>query len=235
MADSGARGSQNQIRQLCGLRGLMAKPQKKIVGRIGEIIEQPILSNFREGLSVWEYFISTHGGRKGLADTALKTADAGYLTRRLVDAAHDLIVTEDDCRTLLGIEMTALKEGEEVIASLGDRVLGRVALEDVYDPVTGELIVAANQLIDEEEAEKIEMSNVTSAKIRSVLTCESRRGVCTLCYGKNLATGKLVNVGEAVGVVAAQSIGEPGTQLTHRGAVQDPGQNRGESTLRSAA
>ncbi|HUV85987.1 MAG TPA: DNA-directed RNA polymerase subunit beta' [bacterium] len=216
MADSGARGSQNQIRQLCGLRGLMAKPQKKITGRIGEIIEQPILSNFREGLSVLEYFISTHGGRKGLADTALKTADAGYLTRRLVDAAHDLIVTEGDCRTLLGIEMTALKEGEEVIASLGDRVLGRVALEDLYDPVTGELIVAANQLIDEEEAEKIEMSNVTSAKIRSVLTCESRRGVCTLCYGKNLAAGKLVDVGEAVGVIAAQSIGEPGTQLTLR-------------------
>ncbi|HUU56077.1 MAG TPA: DNA-directed RNA polymerase subunit beta', partial [bacterium] len=216
MADSGARGSQNQIRQLCGLRGLMAKPQKKITGRIGEIIEQPILSNFREGLSVLEYFISTHGGRKGLADTALKTADAGYLTRRLVDAAHDLIVTEGDCHTLLGIEMTPLKEGEEVIESLGDRVLGRVALEDVYDPVTGELIVAANQLIDEGEAEKIEMSNVTSAKIRSVLTCESRRGVCTLCYGKNLATGKLVNGGEAVGVIAAQSIGEPGTQLTLR-------------------
>ncbi len=216
MADSGARGSQNQIRQLCGLRGLMAKPQKKITGRIGEIIEQPILSNFREGLSVLEYFISTHGGRKGLADTALKTADAGYLTRRLVDAAHDLIVTEEDCRTLLGIEMTPLKEGEEVIASLGDRVLGRVALEDVYDPVTGELIVAANQLIDEGEAEKIEMSNATSAKIRSVLTCESRRGVCTLCYGKNLATGKLVDVGEAVGVIAAQSVGEPGTQLTLR-------------------
>jgi DNA-directed RNA polymerase subunit beta' len=216
MADSGARGSQNQIRQLCGLRGLMAKPQKKITGRIGEIIEQPILSNFREGLSVLEYFISTHGGRKGLADTALKTADAGYLTRRLVDAAHDLIVTEEDCHTLLGIELAALKEGEEIIESLGDRVLGRVALEDVYDPVTGDLIVAANQLIDEEEAEKIEMSNVTSAKIRSVLTCESRRGVCTFCYGKNLATGKLVNVGEAVGVIAAQSIGEPGTQLTLR-------------------
>ena len=216
MADSGARGSQNQIRQLCGLRGLMAKPQKKITGRIGEIIEQPILANFREGLSVLEYFISTHGGRKGLADTALKTADAGYLTRRLVDAAHDLIVTEDDCHTLLGIEMTPLKEGEEIIESLGDRVLGRVALEDVFDPVTGDLIVAANQLISEDEAEKIEMSNVTSAKIRSVLTCESRRGVCALCYGKNLATGKLVNAGEAVGVIAAQSIGEPGTQLTLR-------------------
>ena len=216
MADSGARGSKNQIRQLAGLRGLMAKPQKKITGQIGEIIEQPILANFREGLSVLEYFISTHGGRKGLADTALKTADAGYLTRRLVDAAHDLIITEDDCRTLLGIEIMALKEGEEVIESLGDRVLGRVSLEDVYDPVTAEPIVAANELINEEEAERVEMSNVTSVKIRSVLTCESRRGVCTSCYGRNMATGKLVDVGEAVGVVAAQSIGEPGTQLTLR-------------------
>lgn len=216
MADSGARGSKTQIRQLAGIRGLMAKPQKKITGQVGEIIEQPILSNFREGLSVLEYFISTHGGRKGLADTALKTADAGYLTRRLVDVAHDLIVTMDDCHTLLGLETTAIKEGEEVIEPLSDRVLGRVALEDVVDPITEEVLVEANAEITEELAEEIENSHVKSVKIRSVLTCEAKRGVCAKCYGRNLALGKMVDVGEAVGVIAAQSIGEPGTQLTLR-------------------
>jgi DNA-directed RNA polymerase subunit beta' len=216
MADSGARGSKTQVRQLAGIRGLMAKPQKKITGQVGEIIEQPILSNFREGLSVLEYFISTHGGRKGLADTALKTADAGYLTRRLVDVSHDLIVTMDDCYTLLGLETTAIKEGEEVIEPLGDRVLGRVALEDVIDPITDEVIVKANAEITEEIAEAIENSHVKAVKIRSVLTCEAKRGVCAKCYGRNLALGKMVDVGEAVGVIAAQSIGEPGTQLTLR-------------------
>jgi len=216
MADSGARGSRTQIRQLAGIRGLMAKPQKKITGQVGEIIEQPILSNFREGLSVLEYFISTHGGRKGLADTALKTADAGYLTRRLVDVAHDLIVTTDDCHTLLGLETTAIKEGEEVIEPLSDRVLGRVALEDVIDPISDEVLVEANTEITEELAETIENSHVKSVKIRSVLTCEAKRGVCAKCYGRNLALGKMVDVGEAVGVIAAQSIGEPGTQLTLR-------------------
>jgi DNA-directed RNA polymerase subunit beta' len=216
MADSGARGSKTQIRQLAGIRGLMAKPQKKITGQVGEIIEQPILSNFREGLSVLEYFISTHGGRKGLADTALKTADAGYLTRRLVDVAHDLIVTMEDCHTLLGLETTAIKEGEEVIEPLSDRVLGRVALEDVIDPITDEVLVGANAEITEELAEEIENSHVKSVKIRSVLTCEAKRGVCAKCYGRNLALGKMVDVGEAVGVIAAQSIGEPGTQLTLR-------------------
>jgi DNA-directed RNA polymerase subunit beta' len=216
MADSGARGSRTQIRQLAGIRGLMAKPQKKITGGVGEIIEQPILANFREGLSVLEYFISTHGGRKGLADTALKTADAGYLTRRLVDVAHDLIIIEDDCLTVRGIVMEALKQGEEIIESLGDRILGRVALEDVLDPVTGDLIIEANTEIDDEVAERIENSNVIKVKIRSVLTCESKRGVCAMCYGRNLATNRPVEVGEAVGVIAAQSIGEPGTQLTLR-------------------
>ncbi len=216
MADSGARGSKDQIRQLAGMRGLMAKPQKKITGGVGEIIESPIISNFREGLSVMEYFISTHGARKGLADTALKTADAGYLTRRLVDVAQDVIITEEDCNTILGIDITALKEGEEVIESLADRILGRDALEDVYNPITDEIIVSAGEEIDEESAVLIEEAGIDSVRIRSVLTCESKRGVCARCYGRNLAKMTPVDIGEAVGVIAAQSIGEPGTQLTLR-------------------
>jgi len=216
MADSGARGSKEQVRQLAGMRGLMAKPQKKMTGSIGEIIESPITSNFKEGLSVLEYFISTHGARKGLADTALKTADAGYLTRRLVDVAQDVTVTMYDCKTILGIRMTDLKDGENIIEPLRDRILGRVALEDVYDPETGEVICPAGKLIDEETADSIANAGVESVYIRSVLTCQARRGVCALCYGRNLATGKLVDIGEAVGIMAAQSIGEPGTQLTLR-------------------
>jgi len=216
MADSGARGSQEQIRQLAGMRGLMAKPQKRITGQIGEIIESPIIANFREGLDVMEYFISTHGARKGLADTALKTADAGYLTRRLVDVAQDVIITEEDCGTILGLSVSALKEGEEVIESLKDRILGRVVLEDIYDPITGELLAKAGQDIDEDAAGLIDESGIESVRIRSILTCESRRGVCGKCYGRNLATGRVVDLGEAVGVIAAQSIGEPGTQLTLR-------------------
>ena len=216
MADSGARGSKDQIRQLAGMRGLMAKPQKKMTGGLGEIIENPITANFREGLSVLEYFISTHGARKGLADTALKTADAGYLTRRLVDVAQDVVVTMEDCGTIMGVRMSALKEGEEIIEPLADRVLGRVAAEDVFDPVTNEVIVEAGELIDEEKAEKISEAGVDSVYIRSVLTCEAPHGVCVKCYGRNLATGRMVEIGEAVGVMAAQSIGEPGTQLTLR-------------------
>ena len=215
MLDSGARGSKEQIRQLCGMRGLMAKPQKSGSSG-GEIIENPILSNFKEGLSVLEYFISTHGARKGLADTALKTADAGYLTRRLHDVAQDMIVTEEDCGTLRGIYTTALKDNEDVVEPLYERILGRTALHDVYDPATNELLVKADQDIDEEIAYKIEQSSVDGLEIRSVLTCESKRGVCALCYGRNLASGKRVQKGEAVGVIAAQSIGEPGTQLTLR-------------------
>ncbi len=215
MLDSGARGSKEQIRQLCGMRGLMAKPQKSGSSG-GEIIENPILSNFKEGLSVLEYFISTHGARKGLADTALKTADAGYLTRRLHDVAQDMIVVDEDCGGLRGVYTTALKDNEDIIEPLYDRILGRVSLHDVYDPVTDELLVAADQDIDEEVAAKIEASSVEGLEIRSVLTCESKRGVCALCYGRNLATGKRVQKGEAVGVIAAQSIGEPGTQLTLR-------------------
>jgi len=216
MADSGARGSKEQIRQLAGMRGLMAKPQKKITGGVGEIIENPIVANFREGLSVQEYFISTHGARKGLADTALKTADAGYLTRRLVDVAQDVIIREMDCGTILGLEVSALKEGEEVIESLSDRILGRVALDDVFDPISDELIVEAGQEVREEHATAIEDAGIDIVRIRSVLTCESKRGVCAACYGRNLATMKMVEIGEAVGVIAAQSIGEPGTQLTLR-------------------
>jgi len=215
MLDSGARGSKEQIRQLCGMRGLMAKPQKSGSSG-GEIIENPILSNFKEGLSVLEYFISTHGARKGLADTALKTADAGYLTRRLHDVAQDMIVTEEDCGTLRGIFTTALKDNEDIVEPLYDRILGRTSLHDVYDPVTNELLVSADQDITEEIAGKIEQSAVEGLEIRSVLTCESKRGVCALCYGRNLASGKRVQMGEAVGVIAAQSIGEPGTQLTLR-------------------
>ncbi len=214
MLDSGARGSKEQIRQLCGMRGLMAKPQKS--GSGGEIIENPILSNFKEGLSVLEYFISTHGARKGLADTALKTADAGYLTRRLHDVAQDMIVGETDCGTLRGIYTTALKDNEDVVEPLYDRILGRTALHDVYDPLTNDLLVSAGEDIEEDVAHKIENSALEGIEIRSVLTCESKRGVCALCYGRNLATGKRVQMGEAVGVIAAQSIGEPGTQLTLR-------------------
>jgi DNA-directed RNA polymerase subunit beta' len=216
MADSGARGSKEQIRQLAGMRGLMAKPQKKITGGVGEIIENPITANFREGLTVQEYFISTHGARKGLADTALKTADAGYLTRRLVDVAQDVIIREQDCGTIMGLVTRALKEGEEVIESLSDRILGRVALDDIYDPISDELIVESGQEIREAQAETIEESGIETVRIRSVLTCESKYGVCARCYGRNLATMEMVNVGEAVGVIAAQSIGEPGTQLTLR-------------------
>ncbi|MFL5574855.1 MAG: DNA-directed RNA polymerase subunit beta' [Gemmatimonadaceae bacterium] len=222
MFDSGSRGSRDQIRQLAGMRGLMAKPQKKLTGGIGEIIESPIKSNFREGLSVLEYFISTHGARKGLADTALKTADAGYLTRRLVDVAQDVTVTEEDCGTILGLEVAALKEGEDVIEPLGERIVGNVAAEDVEDPHEMDesgrrtLLVEAGQLIDEDSARQIEESGIESVKIRSVLTCEAKRGLCRMCYGRNLATMAMVDIGEAVGIIAAQSIGEPGTQLTLR-------------------
>jgi DNA-directed RNA polymerase subunit beta' len=216
MFDSGSRGSRDQIRQLAGMRGLMAKPQKKLTGGIGEIIESPILSNFREGLSVLEYFISTHGARKGLADTALKTADAGYLTRRLVDVAQDMTISEEDCGTVLGLEMSALKEGEDIIEPLRDRIVGTVALEEVVDPIDGQRLVKAGEPIDEAAAEAIEGAGIQSVRIRSVLTCESRRGICRQCYGRNPATMDMVDLGEAVGIIAAQSIGEPGTQLTLR-------------------
>ncbi len=215
MLDSGARGSKDQIRQLSGMRGLMAKPQK--AGAEGaQIIENPILSNFKEGMSVLEYFISTHGARKGLADTAMKTADAGYLTRRLVDVSHDVIINEEDCGTLRGLVCTALKNGDEVISTLYERILGRVSVHDIIHPSTGELIVAAGEEITEPIAQAIEDSPIESVEIRSVLTCESRHGVCMKCYGRNLATRKMVQKGEAVGVIAAQAIGEPGTQLTLR-------------------
>jgi DNA-directed RNA polymerase subunit beta' len=215
MLDSGARGSKEQIRQLGGMRGLMAKPQKSGASG-GEIIENPILSNFKEGLSILEYFISTHGARKGLADTALKTADAGYLTRRLVDVAQDVIINEEDCGTLRGLAETALKNNEEVVESLYDRILGRVSLHDIYHPLTGELLVESGTEITEDVADQIEESPIEMVEIRSVLTCESKSGVCGKCYGRNLATGRMVTKGEAVGVIAAQSIGEPGTQLTLR-------------------
>ena len=215
MLDSGARGSKEQIRQLSGMRGLMAKPQKS-GAEGGQIIENPILSNFKEGLSVLEYFISTHGARKGLADTALKTADAGYLTRRLVDVANDVIIQEEDCGTLRGLVCTELKNNEETVASLSERILGRVSVHDIIHPLTGELLVEAGQEITENIAQIIEESPIERVEIRSVLTCESKRGVCAKCYGRNLATGKMVQKGEAVGVIAAQSIGEPGTQLTLR-------------------
>ncbi len=216
MADSGARGSKEQIRQLAGMRGLMAKPQKKMTGSMGEIIESPITANFREGLSVLEYFISTHGARKGLADTALKTADAGYLTRRLVDVAQDVIITMKDCGTILGLRVGDLKEGEEVIETMRDRIVGRVAAEDVFDPDSDDIIIEAGRLINEEIADAIAHTSLETVMIRSVLTCEAQRGVCAQCYGRNLANGKMVTIGEAVGVMAAQSIGEPGTQLTLR-------------------
>ncbi|MCF7847379.1 MAG: DNA-directed RNA polymerase subunit beta' [Kiritimatiellales bacterium] len=209
MVDSGARGSRQQIRQLAGMRGLMAKPS-------GEIIERPILSNFREGLSVLEYFISTHGARKGLADTALKTADSGYLTRKLVDVSHDIIITEEDCHTLNGIEVSAIVEGDEELVSLSTRIIGRTAAEDICNPHTLDVLVAASELIDKYSARKVESAGVETVVIRSVLTCESRRGVCAKCYGKNLATGLPAQLGQPVGIIAAQSIGEPGTQLTMR-------------------
>lgn len=216
MMHSGARGSREQIRQLGGMRGLMAKPQKNLVGSVGAIIENPILSNFKEGLDVIEYFISTHGARKGLADTALKTADAGYLTRRLVDVGQDVVVNEDDCGTLRGINVSALKDNDEIVEPLSERIEGRTSVHDVYHPETDELIVASGDEITEEVAELIEKVGIEDVEIRSVLTCETKRGVCAKCYGKNLATGKMVNPGEAVGVIAAQSVGEPGTQLTLR-------------------
>src|SRR5687767_1733620 len=209
MADSGARGSKQQIRQLSGMRGLMAKPS-------GEIIETPILANFREGLDVLQYFISTHGARKGLADTALKTADSGYLTRRLVDVAQDVIVSEDDCGTLKGVWAEAIIRNGEEVESLRDRIVGCTSLDDIIDPVDGTVIVEANKEIDEDLGSAVQLSGLQKVKIRSALTCESRRGICVKCYGRNLATGNTVEIGEAVGVIAAQSIGEPGTQLTMR-------------------
>ena len=215
MLDSGARGSKEQIRQLTGMRGLMAKPKKSTAGG-GEIIENPILSNFKEGLSILEYFISNHGARKGLADTALKTADAGYLTRRLVDVSQDVIINTDDCGTLRGIEIQALKKNEEVIESLGERVLGRVALNDIINPLNEEVIVPAGEEIREDDVVKINAAPIETIEVRSALTCEAKHGICAKCYGRNLSTGKMVQIGEAVGVVAAQSIGEPGTQLTLR-------------------
>ncbi|WP_298488937.1 DNA-directed RNA polymerase subunit beta' [uncultured Maribacter sp.] len=215
MLDSGARGSKEQIRQLTGMRGLMAKPKKSTAGG-GEIIENPILSNFKEGLSILEYFISTHGARKGLADTALKTADAGYLTRRLVDVSQDVIINIEDCGTLRGVEVQALKKNEEVVETLGARILGRVSLHDVYNPLTEEQLLTAGQEIMESDAKKINESPIEKVEVRSALTCEAKKGICAKCYGRNLSTNKMVQRGEAVGVVAAQSIGEPGTQLTLR-------------------
>jgi DNA-directed RNA polymerase subunit beta' len=216
MLDSQARGSKEQIRQLAGMRGLMAKPQKSASNSSAELIENPIIANFKEGLSILEYFISTHGARKGLADTALKTADAGYLTRRLHDVAQDVIISELDCNTIRGMDMKALKEGEDVKEPLAERIVGRVALVDVIDPLTDKMLITAGSIIDEEIAQKISETSIESVMIRSVLTCESRRGVCAKCYGRNLATGQLVDIGEAVGTIASQSIGEPGTQLTLR-------------------
>ncbi len=216
MMHSGARGSREQIRQLGGMRGLMAKPQKNLQGSVGEIIENPILSNFKEGLDVLEYFISTHGARKGLADTALKTADAGYLTRRLHDVAQDVIISEDDCGTLRGLQISALKDNEDIVEPLSERILGRVTVHDLYDPISKELIIASGDIITEEIAAQIDETSLETVEIRSVLTCESKKGVCAKCYGRNLATGRLVDIGEAVGVIASQSIGEPGTQLTLR-------------------
>ena len=215
MLDSGARGSTAQIKQLCGMRGLMAKPQKA-GGQGAEIIENPIISNLKEGMSVLEYFISTHGARKGLADTALKTADAGYLTRRLVDVSHDVIINEEDCGTLRGLVATAIKSKDEIVESLGERILGRTSVHDIFNPLTGELIIPAGEEITEDIANLIESLPIEQVEIRSVLTCESRKGVCAKCYGRNLASGRMVEKGEVVGVIAAQSIGEPGTQLTLR-------------------
>ncbi|MBI5062457.1 MAG: DNA-directed RNA polymerase subunit beta', partial [Desulfatitalea sp.] len=209
MADSGARGSKDQMRQLAGMRGLMAKPS-------GEIIETPIQANFREGLSVLQYFISTHGARKGLADTALKTANSGYLTRRLADVAQDATITVRDCGTMMGVEVEPLMEGGEVIQRLGERVLGRVTVEDILDPFTDEVLIPANQEIDEKGVRLIEEAGITRARIRSVLTCQTKFGVCAACYGRDLAHGGRVEIGQSIGILAAQSIGEPGTQLTMR-------------------
>lgn len=216
MVDSGARGSKEQVRQLAGMRGLMAKPQKSMSGATGELIENPIIANFREGLSILEYFISTHGARKGLADTALKTADAGYLTRRLIDVAQDGIIAELDCGTIQGVVTGALKEGEDIKEPLSERILGRVAVHNVVDPISGETIVESGGIIDEDKAQRIAETSIETVEIRSVLTCESRRGICAKCYGRDLTTGVMVESGTAVGVIAAQSIGEPGTQLTLR-------------------
>ncbi|HJY64168.1 MAG TPA: DNA-directed RNA polymerase subunit beta', partial [Ignavibacteria bacterium] len=216
MIDSGARGSQDQVSQLAGMRGLMAKPQKSLTGSAGEIIENPIIANFKEGLSILEYFISTHGARKGLADTALKTADAGYLTRKLVDVSQDVIISELDCGTIRGLTVEALKDGEDIKEPLAERIMGRVTLHNIVDPLTRKTLVKAGEMIDEELAAKVSETSIQSVEIRTVLTCESRRGICAKCYGRNLTTGKQIDVGEAVGVVAAQSIGEPGTQLTLR-------------------
>ena len=209
MATSGARGSRNQIRQLAGMRGLMAKPN-------GDIIELPIRSNFKEGLTVIEFFISTNGARKGLADTALKTADAGYLTRRLVDIAQDVVVNEEDCGTINGIEYTAIKDGDEIVEMLSDRIRGRYTLERVVHPISGDIIIDVNEYITDNKAVEIEAAGVESVKLRTVLTCESKHGVCVKCYGRNLAQNKIIEIGEAVGIIAAQSIGQPGTQLTMR-------------------
>jgi DNA-directed RNA polymerase subunit beta' len=237
MLDSGARGSKQQIKQLCGLRGLMAKPRKS-GDTGGAIIENPILSNFLEGLSVQEYFISTHGARKGLADTALKTADAGYLTRRLVDVAQDVVIREEDCATLRGIDTTALKEGDKIIQQLSERIKGRYSLYDIYHPETEALMIAAGEYISEQDAKTIDSVGVETVTIRSVLTCESRRGVCAKCYGKNLATGRIAETGDAVGIIAAQSIGEPGTQLTlrtfHTGGTAMIGKTENEIVTRYA-
>jgi DNA-directed RNA polymerase subunit beta' len=216
MFDSGARGSKEQIRQLSGMRGLMAKPKKSSAAGGQEIIENPILANFKEGLSILEYFISTHGARKGLADTALKTADAGYLTRRLVDVAQDVVIKTQDCFTLRGIETTALKNNEDIIESLEDRIIGRTTVFDIKDPISGEMITEAGEEIDMFMAEKIDSSGIEQVEIRSVLTCDLKQGVCAKCYGQSLSTGRTARIGETVGVIAAQSIGEPGTQLTLR-------------------
>ncbi|MDH5185470.1 MAG: DNA-directed RNA polymerase subunit beta', partial [candidate division WOR-3 bacterium] len=212
LIDSGARGSRTQAAQICGMRGLMAKPQRRAVGE--EVIETPIKSSFLEGLSVWEYFISTHGARKGLTDTALKTAEAGYLMRRLVDVAHDVVITMEDCGTILGQEITALREGGEIVESLSERISGRIALDDIINPLSGEVIVHAGEEITDQAAEEIENFGIEKVRVRSVLTCEAPTGLCVKCYGRNLATDRLVEIGEAVGIIAAQSIGEPGTQLT---------------------
>ncbi|TSA51298.1 MAG: DNA-directed RNA polymerase subunit beta', partial [Sphingobacteriales bacterium] len=216
MLDSGARGSKEQIRQLGGIRGLMQKPRKSGGNTGGEIIENPILANFKDGLSVLEYFISTHGARKGLADTALKTADAGYLTRRLVDVSQDVVISENDCETLRGIAISALKDNEDIVEPLSDRIIGRVALSDVFDPLNDKLIIKGGEEITDDMAKLIDNTSIESVEIRSVLTCESKKGVCVKCYGRNLATGRTSELGDAVGIIAAQSIGEPGTQLTLR-------------------
>ena len=216
MSDSGARGSQDQIKQLAGMRGLMAKPKKTMTGSTGEIIENPIRANFKEGLSVFEYFISTHGARKGLADTALKTADAGYLTRRLVDVAQDITISELDCKTSQGVIVEDIKDGEEVIETLEERIVGRYSAENIVDSVTKEIVLKKNKLIDQSVVDKVSRSSINQVKIRSTLTCESIRGVCSKCYGINLATHNEVEIGDAIGIMAAQSIGEPGTQLTLR-------------------